>query len=330
MAGPSERRTMRRKRSSVRIGACSVFFFVTVQAAVQAQPAAEATDATPVPNEQPAPPRAPSDPQQEEGLRRYRLAAERANNGDCAGAIAELEEVYELLSEHPRRHNVLFAMGDCYEQLLRFDAAIGAYQRYLDEAPADGDKRGASQSALRRLEALLGTLTIESNVPAAIWIDGREAGRAPGDVRVTSGNHTVELREPGYEAEVQEVTVASGRTETLSFELAALSDFDGISTAWPFAMGGAAIAAAIGGAVAGGIALSRGSVDGRPTTELDADRAATPALTADVLFGVAGALAITTIVLAVIADWDGDDDDAEAPSARLLLGPGRAILQGSF
>ena len=55
-------------------------------------------------------------------------------------------------------------------------------------------------------------------------------------------------------------------------------------------------------------------------------------LRTNILIGVTGALAATSLVLAIVTDWGGDEDDPAALQPTLLLGPGSvyAGVQGSF
>lgn len=286
-------------------------------------PPASTDDAVPSTSEVEAP-----DPEREEILRRYQIAVERSDAGDCEAAVAEFEEIYRLLGDDPRRANVLFNMGICYEQLLRFDEAMNAYNRFLSEQP-DASERGEIERSIRRLDGMLGTLEVRSNVPASVWLGEREVGQVEGGaltVRVTAGSHTVELRAAGHESARQEVSVASGITEQLQFELDALSDFDGVSTAWTWVFGGATVLVGAGSAVAGIIALQRGNIDGRLRTEEDAARVRAPALASDVLLGLTGALAITTIILGLSADWD----DETQPAVRVRAGAGSLHFEGRF
>lgn len=299
---------------------------VAAQAAEEADPAA-ATE----------PPEASSDPaltpEYAEALERFATARQRADAGDCSFAVAEFEEIYRLLEGHPRRANVFYNMGVCYETLFRYDQAITAYERYIEEAAPEAQELAEVQAQLRALARLLGTIVVASNVPATMWVGDREVGMAPGPLRVPAGQHTVELRAVGYEPARQSVTVAAGREEALTFELAELSDYEGVSPTWVWVSAGATLAAAIGGGVAGVIALSRKSdVDDVPIrVDEHRDEVRTPALAADILFGVAGAFAVATVILATTADWRGDDEGASA-ALRPVVGPHTAglLLQGSF
>ncbi|MEZ4253735.1 MAG: hypothetical protein R3B99_36475, partial [Polyangiales bacterium] len=82
----------------------------------------------------------------------------------------------------------------------------------------------------------------------------------------------------------------------------------------------------------------RSDVDARMPplgTDDESDDIRKSALLADVMFGVAGAAAITAVIFALFTDWGGDDDeDPSATRLRLDVGPTRGGfgvgLGGSF
>ncbi|MEM9070589.1 MAG: tetratricopeptide repeat protein [Myxococcota bacterium] len=251
-------------------------------------------------------------------------ARERIERGEAAferrdfeAALTEFERAYERIGDHPARFLILYNIARSYEQLFRYDDALTYYRRYLDEGGEQAEDRDEVQTILRTLEGMLATVVVESNVPAAIWIDDRLVGEAPASVHVTGGRHVVELRASGYESEQQELLIAARTTETLSFDLEALpepSQGPRPVAFWITAAG--AVATAIAGAGVGIRALrERDDVDQRladpverfEVTESDRSRITSLSRTADTLFAVAGALAITAVVLGVVTDWSDDD-----------------------
>jgi hypothetical protein len=69
----------------------------------------------------------------------------------------------------------------------------------------------------------LANISVRSRITGAeVLVDGRVVGTTPlaASVSVPSGLHQVEVRRPGYVTEHREVTVGSGATSELSFELA--------------------------------------------------------------------------------------------------------------
>jgi tetratricopeptide (TPR) repeat protein len=274
-----------------------------------------------------------------EYLARGRLLLQQEN---FDAALAEFERAYQLVGEHPARHQILFNIARAHERLFRYDLALQYFRRYLDEAPADAAERADAEATIRALEGLLGTVEVASNVPAEIWVDNRNIGQAPGTVRVPSGRHVMELRAQGYTDGRREFQIASRETQSLSFTLTALAaEYRGLDAAFFWGTTGLAIAAALAGGGVGIAALMRRSdVDAQrvdPVGMLDGgsleaarDEIASLQLTADVLFGTAGLFAVTATVLAFLTDWRGAPSESSGPAASLrvdpILAPGLAGL----
>lgn len=245
-------------------------------------------------------------------------------------ALVEFMRAYDLVGEHPARPLILFNIARAHERLFRYDLALEYYARFLDEAAPDAPQRAEVEGAIRVLEGLLGTLEIESNVEAEIWVDDRHVGSAPGSVRIPGGMHVVLLRAQGYQESRQQVQIAARETKELTFTLSELAaEYRGITPAFFWSATGLAAAAALAGGAMGIAALARrGDVDAQladpvlrhdggalEAAQSDID---TFALVADVLFGTAGVFAVTAVVLAFLTDWGGAP---EQESADLQLAP---------
>jgi tetratricopeptide (TPR) repeat protein len=267
----------------------------------------------------------------------------RQENYDAA--LAEFERAYQLVGDHPFRHLILFNIARAHELRFRYDLALEYYQRYLDEGGPQAERRAEVQATMRTLEGLLATIDVQSNVAAEVWVDDRLVGNAPGNVRVPGGRHTVELRASGYAESRQEIQIASRETQTMSFTLSELAgEYRGLDPLFFFG----ATALAIGSALAGGgvgiaAIVRRGDVDAQlmdpvrrwdGSSLMDARREIeTYQLTADVLFGIAGAFGIAAVVLAFLTDFEGSGSES-ASVPRVLPwassnGAGLAI-EGSF
>ena len=301
-------------------------------------PAEVTSDETSAGDEEQAP-ETPS-PERVEAERRYAVAVDRADAGDCEFAVAEFEEIYRLL-ENPV---VFFNMAVCYEELHRYDRAIASYQRYLDEEAPDGASRGEVERSLRRLEGFLGTIQVTANVAASVWIDDREVGPSPGSFRVPAGSHVVELRAAAHEPAQREVTVASGQTAELTLTLTELAEeYGGLSSGF-FWTSSALAAVSLGVTVGLGIETlgaesayrdSLATAGGYESALLE-ERRLQPerlAIATDVLLGTTVLFATAAVIFALLTDWGGDD---EAASARLgvqpAIGPQGAgvFLDGAF
>ncbi len=273
-----------------------------------------------------APPQAPSE-EQLEARRRFQQGVALARAGNCEGALAELRASLALVE----RANTLYNIARCHEELFRYDLAVGTYERYLAIAPSDAEDRPAVDATMRQLRNLLGTISIQTNVPADVWIGERIVGSAPGEVLVPGGRHSLELRAEGRVAERREVEVAGRQRVTVEVELREARvtnvteqhthqttiESGGAPPAVFYSGVVATSAAALVGAAFGGLALaSKSDTESESAFDREAiaagnERTADRALLADIFFGVAGALAITTIVLYFLTDWDGETGSVE-------------------
>ncbi|MFO0684362.1 MAG: tetratricopeptide repeat protein [Sandaracinus sp.] len=263
--------------------------------------------------------------------------------GNYESALVEFERVYELLEGRPMRYYVLYNIGQCAERMFRYDRAIAYYERYLEEGGPEAEDRATVEATIRALETMLGTISLTANVASGeVWIDQQDIGPFDAthhEFRVPSGRHTIELRADGYVPAQADVQVLARASATASLELHELSDYEGIEP-WPFwTSSGIAVAAAVVGAVFGGIALQQNAdavarCGGDPmcrttagwmeNTEALAQSIRTNALVADVLYGTAGLFAVTSVVLAFLTDWDGPSaraPHADGASAHLHLAP---------
>ncbi len=158
------------------------------------------------------PPAAP-----DEGRERFERGVALAEAGNCEAALAEFEASLRV----SRRPSVLYSIARCEQQLGRYDQAVKAYEEYLAIAdPADPDRR-AAEATLSALRRLLGTIQIESNVTAEVWLGNRMVGTAPGDVRVPGGRHAIEIRRDGYLPVRREVEIAAMQMVRVSVVLEA-------------------------------------------------------------------------------------------------------------
>jgi tetratricopeptide (TPR) repeat protein len=264
------------------------------------------------------------------------------------GALAEFERAYDIVGAHPFRYLILFNIARAHELRFRYDLALQYYQRYLDEGPPDAEHRAEVQATMRTLEGMLATVHIDSNVGAEVWIDDRHVGDAPGDVRTTSGRHVVVLRARGYQDSMQELQIAARETRNMTFELVEGGNYRGLSSVYFISMSSLAVVTALVGGGFGIAALMRyNDANGIAMDEDDPrhfdggmlqaaqDEINTYALVADVLYGTAGALAITAIVLAFMTDFGGGEASAEAEASASVVpvvGPSFAglALEGGF
>jgi tetratricopeptide (TPR) repeat protein len=286
--------------------------------------------------------------QLEEARERFLTGVALARAGNCEGALAELRASLEIVE----RPNTLYNAARCYEELFRYDLAVQSYERYLAIAPPDEADRAAVEATMRSLRNLLGTIVVRSNVSAQVWVGDRVVGEAPGEVLVPGGRHALELRAEGFLPVRREVEVAGRQRVEVTLELeraevnvtnvdnrtVQVTEEGGAPPAVFYTGVGLTVAAGIVAAAFGGKALAeRGRTEDLSPYDREGiargnERARDAALLGDVFLGVTGALAITTVVLFFLTDFDGDDAEArtERTEARLRVGPTRLELEVTF
>lgn len=264
--------------------------------------------------------------------------------GRFAEAEAAFNEAFALIPNPV----VLLGVAESRERLGNVTGAIQSLEQYLVLRP-DAPDAASIQGRLTTLRATPGTLSVTSTPEgASIALDGTDTGAVtPAELPAPPGEHTIALSLEGYEASTATATVPPGGRAEASAELVALPEPEPVVEPTPpatepvepeptppatpteegpsaalWVTSGVAAAALVGGTVLGFMALSReAEFDDEPTVGR-ADDGERFALFADVLFGVAGAAAITAIVLFLTSD-DGDDDAGgeEDSTTALTISP---------
>lgn len=152
----------------------------------------------------------------------FRRGVELSDARNPGAARVEFARAYEL-SRDPR---MLYNLGATHLALGDFVAALEAFQRFLDESPADAvaAQRPTLDPAMAHLRELLGTVVITLDTPSlTVRIDdvARDARRARAGLPVSSGRHRVALAAPHFVAREDVVDLASGQRLVISEALAA-------------------------------------------------------------------------------------------------------------
>ena len=245
------------------------------------------------------------------------------------GAIAEFRAAYELLAGHAARYQVLYNLGLCHERLGQYADALRNYERYLHEGGPDAADRAAVEASMRTLEGLLGTLVLhirfEQNTPSTqveIWIDQRLAGHGGGAYLLPSGRHSVEVRAEGYEPALHEVSLTARSESVLSVSPKARAR--GLKPALFWTGVGLTAAGAVASGVLGARAIGMShDVEELPPlarTEQDRSDVRKATLAADVTLAATGALAIGTVIVLFLTDFDRPPD-RHAPRGGLSALP---------
>lgn len=156
---------------------------------------------------------------------------------------------------------------------------------------------------------------------------------------VDIGPHRLVVSAPGYRAFVWNRTLQDNETVAVSVALEASLAGSGVPKVAVFVVGGAALAAlAVGigfGVKAQSAANEQAALDPLRRSLMIQDSVRTDAILANVLFGVSGALGVTTGVLAAMARWRTPSSErtqtASVRSWRVspLAGPGYGLLHVS-
>ncbi len=249
-------------------------------------------------------------------------------------AIGEFTRAYELLDGHPQRYQALFNIALCEQKLFRYARAFGTFTRAWDEGGNSSVDASALRESIAALRQVLVVLEISSNTQVQVWVDDLLVGQAPGAVTIEGGRHTVEVRARGFEPVKRELRVAAGSRYPVDFTLTPIDTSDGIAPAW-FWTGIATSVAATGVGVTLGV-LARRKHDDAASEPLLADRndqreIDNLALSADIAFGAAGILALTSGVLYFITDWGSEPDGSQLTVGFALDGDRTVgMLHGAF
>lgn len=323
-----------------------VALVVASSTSTHAQPPTSGEAAPPAEAATPIQPPQQNDAAVAEARRRYAQGAEFYRRNRYAEAVAEFTEAYRLWTNP----TILFALGQAYEGLTQLTQAIQTYQLYLDTAPADDARRAEVQARITQLEALLATVQIAVNVPAQIYIDGEPSGDAPGTVRVSTGRHVIELRADGYTRDSQTIIVAAGTQRELSFTLREVASGRteiirvererrrGLPRPVFYTMAGVSGAAFVTWGSVSLVALRRANQYNEDFDRNPADREAAREWQrrSDILLGVTGALAVGTVVIGIVTNWNEDEEEgaegggdavpAALPEASVDVSPTGASL----
>jgi hypothetical protein len=263
----------------------------------------------------------------DEARRRYAQGSEYYRRGRYAEAVAEFSEAYSLWPNPV----ILYALGQAYEGQSDANRAIETYQRFLEVAPEGDLRRQDAELHIEALRGLLAVVHVVVNVQASIVVDGEVVGAAPGDVRLPTGRHVLELRADGYHSQTAAVTIAGGTERTVSFELEPLPTAGGERERFRFprpafytAVGLTGAGVVVWGAMAStAVVRARDYNDTPGRTNFDREEARDVAERSNVALGVVGGLAVTTLVIGLLTDW-GDDEEPDAPLVTASVTP----LQG--
>jgi hypothetical protein len=153
----------------------------------------------------PAAAQAPADPAAEHFGRGVKLY----DKGNFAAALAEFEAAYQVSGAW----EVLLNVGLTQENLLRYNEAVAALERYLadgaDRVPPD--RRARVLGELEHIRGVVASVAVKVvGPPATVELDGRVVGRSPlaGPLLVAGGLHRLRVFREGASAAERTFEVA--------------------------------------------------------------------------------------------------------------------------
>lgn len=269
-----------------------------------------------------------------EGEKKFKAA-------DYSGALAEFQEADSIKSTPQSQRYI----GLCQDNLGHYGEAVTYYEKFLTAVPDKMKKEGDELKArIAQIKAMPARIHVETTPPGAtIVADGKAMGTSPTDIELSQGKHIVHIELAGYLPIDKDVDVSYGAKTDLRSELVAKPTEPVVVATNPtptepvkpveppkeekkeprskvpaFITGGLAIVAIGVGTGFGIAALAKKSDFDKSPTADTADTGENFALVADMAFGVAITLGVTSAVLFLT-----NDDDA-APAKTALTNSGAA------
>jgi hypothetical protein len=160
----------------------------------------------------------------EEAQSRFRRGVKLYEDGDTAGALAELTRAYRLIPNY----KILYNLGQIAYQQRDFAAALGYFRRYLSE----GDdlilkpRRREVEADIVDLELRTGRIDIES-LPAGttVYLDDVRVGTVPFPLPIAAniGRHRLDAVFDSGQRQSRVVDLAGDETVRVTFERPALA-----------------------------------------------------------------------------------------------------------
>jgi hypothetical protein len=154
-----------------------------------------------------------------QGLMKH--GAQHYQHGDFADALAEFQAAYAAFPS-PK---LLLNIGQCQRELGRSGEALQAFERFLTDADAPPPRLLAeAKQAIEELSAQVGRVRIDCAIKGAeVRIDGKKVGIAPIKelLPVTPGHHELTASQQGQSRAASDVDIAAGTVETVVLKASA-------------------------------------------------------------------------------------------------------------
>ncbi|MBI5490286.1 MAG: PEGA domain-containing protein [Deltaproteobacteria bacterium] len=293
----------------------------------------------------------PADPADDEARAHFTQGVDAYETGDFVTALREFRRAYELRPTAGLRYNLgaaLYKTG----QLVEARTELTQYLSQSDPGRITPERRREVDELLALIDGAVGLVELSAVVDGAqVTVDGLPAGTTPlaDPLAMLPGSHDLGVEAAGYEPYRVQVTVSAGERRQLAATLVAVvvpigppegpvegpvepespDEEGGVSSAWFWSAVGVAGALAVGGAITGGLVLSKQSdfdsaVDrwhsGDSSAYADGQSLAADGddlgVATTALFVAAGAAAAAAVVLVFFTDFGGEGpQEAESAAA---------------
>jgi hypothetical protein len=157
---------------------------------------------------------------QGEAKEAYSSAELLFKNGDLVAADSKYQQAYDL-SKDPR---LLFDMAIAEKSLHRYARMQEHLEGYVREegSAISQEDQAAVSAALAAIHNLVGTVSIEVNVPGAtVAVDSQNVGTSPlaRPLTVDLGEHVIDVKSPDFEPISKKVAIEGGASTAMSFTL---------------------------------------------------------------------------------------------------------------
>lgn len=141
------------------------------------------------------------------------------DEGDFKLALVEFKRAYELSPNY----RVLYNIGQVSIQLQDYAAALRTLERYLEEGGTEvpASRKAQVDADIKMLVGRTAYLSVTTKPPADISIDDQPAGHAPfrEPLLVNAGPRKITASKPGFLPTTRNVTLAGGDRQDVSMEL---------------------------------------------------------------------------------------------------------------
>lgn len=268
-------------------------------------------------------------------------------------ALGHWQQAYGLWPKPQLLYNIALA----HSRASRPVRAMSFLRAFFTEAKSQRQKRGLMRRARkleRSLQPQVAVLEISGPKGAEVFLNDKRAGTVPVEAVLRPGPHRLELRAKGRIAVSRTLWLPSGRTTALHIQMRLapqrpVARRPGPGSGSPgddagpqkglhmaYSLGAAGVALALAGIAVGTGMLAIKRYDEFQANPTSTTRARVKTLqdATNGLWGVAGAVGVAAVVLAIFTRWRQRRESAAHPAPRVELGVGPTALgvsvQGGF